>query len=57
MNAITLRDIAWETTNRIPDWVRGREISLDQYNTMPEVAEYCWKSLKKVLEKDGVVLS
>ena len=57
MNAIALRNKSWETTNRIPDWVRGREIDLDQYNTMPEVAEYCWKSLKKILEKDGVVLS
>ena len=57
MNATALRDKAWETTDRIPGWVRGREINLDQYNTMPEVAEYCWKSLKKVLEKDGVVLS
>src|SRR3989338_8541177 len=57
MNAIALRNKAWETTTRIPDWVRGREVGLDQYNTMPEVAEYCWKSLKKILEKDGVVLS
>ena len=42
MDATILRDKAWEKTHRIPDWVRGREIGLDQYNTMPEVAEYCW---------------
>src|SRR3989344_3173554 len=57
MDATMLRDKAWSGTNRIPDWVRGREIGLDQYNTMPEVAEYCWESLKKILEKDGVIMS
>lgn len=57
MNATLLRDKAWETTDRIPDWVRGREISLDQFNTLPEVAEYCWNSFQKILRKDKAVLN
>lgn len=56
MNAITLRNIAWLKTDRIPNWVRGREVSLDQYNTLPEVANYCWKSLQKFLKKENVIL-
>lgn len=56
MNATTLRDRAWASTDRIPDWVRGREVGLDQYNTLPEVAEYCWNSFQKFLQKDGVTL-
>jgi len=51
-----LRDKAWSGTNRIPDWVRGREIGLDQYNTLPEVAKYCWDSLQEFLKKDGTTL-
>jgi len=57
MNATALRDKAWKTTDKIPGWVRGREISLDQFNTLPEVAEYCWKSLETYLKKDKAVLS
>lgn len=56
MNATTLRDKAWETTDRVPDWIRGREIGLDQYNTTPEVAEYCWASFQKFLKADGTTL-
>lgn len=56
MEAITLRDKAWAKTNRIPSWVRGRKISLDQYNTMPTVAEYCWDSFKEYLKKDKATL-
>lgn len=56
MNAITLRDQAWATTNRIPVWVRGREVGLDQYNTLPEVAEYCWNSFQKFLRDDGATI-
>ena len=41
----------------VPDWVRGREVGLDQHNTLPEVAEYCWNSLRDFLTKDGVRLS
>jgi hypothetical protein len=56
MNATTLRDRAWANTDRIPNWVRGREVELDQYNTLPEVAEYCWNSFQNFLQKDGVTL-
>ena len=54
MNALELRNTAWKSTDRIPGWVRGREIGLDQYNTLPEVAEYCWDSLQGFLKKEGV---
>lgn len=57
INALTIRDKAWQKTDRIPDWVRGREVDLDQYNTLPEVAEYCWNSFKKILKKDKAFLS
>jgi hypothetical protein len=57
MNAITIRNKAWESTDRIPSWVRGREIGLDQFNTLPEVADYCWNSLKNFLKKDKVIFS
>lgn len=50
MNAVAIRDKAWQNTTRIPDWVRGREIDLDQYNTMPHVAEYCWTSFSAFLK-------
>jgi predicted RNA methylase len=56
MNATALRDKAWVSTDRIPEWVRGREIGLDQYNTLPEVAEYCWKSFQNFLKKDEATL-
>ena len=57
MNAVELRDKAWKNSNKIPGWVRGREVSLDQYNTLPSVAEYCWDSFQAFLKKDGAILS
>lgn len=54
--AIKIRDKAWATSSRIPNWIRGRTIGLDQYNTLPEVAEYCWSSFKKILLKDKAIL-
>lgn len=57
MNAIMIRDKAWEKTDRIPSWIRGRDISLDQFNTLPEIAEYCWNSFREVLKKEKVILS
>jgi hypothetical protein len=57
MQALKVRDKAWAKTDRIPSWVIGREISLDQFNTLPEVAEYCWDSFKKYLKKEKVTLS
>ncbi len=56
MNATTLRDKAWANTERIPKWVRGRDVGLDQYNTLQEVSEYCLASFQKVLKKSGTVL-
>lgn len=56
MDAITIRNKAWAKTDRIPEWVRGREVSLDQFNTLPEVATYCWKSFQSVLKKDNAIL-
>ena len=55
MNALTIRDKAWEKTDRIPNWVRGREVALDQFNTTPEVATYCWQSFKEILKKEQAV--
>ncbi len=53
IEAINRRDLAWEKTDLIPNWVRGREIDLDQHNTLPNVAEYCWDSFSKFLLKEG----
>ena len=57
MSPIGIRDKAWATSERIPDWVRGREIGLDQFNTLPSVAAYCWESFQEFLKKDKVILS
>lgn len=56
-NAILIRNKAWEKTDRIPSWVRGREVGLDQYNTLPEIANYCWNSLQKFLKDEGAILN
>lgn len=56
MDAITLRDTAWKESTRIPSWVRGRVVDLDQYYTLPKIAEYCWNSFQEVLKKDGATL-
>ena len=55
MDAVIIRDKAWENSNRIPSWVRRKEIDLDQFNTSPEVAQYCWQSFQEILSKDKVV--
>ena len=57
MTATDIRDTAWINTDRIPSWVRGREIGLDQYNTLPEVADYCLDSFNKFLKKEKTSLS
>lgn len=56
MDAVAIRDKAWQKTDRIPTWVRGRTVDLDQYYTLPEVAEYCWSSFQKILKDDGATL-
>jgi len=56
MEALVIRDTAWKNTDRIPSWVRGRKVGLDQYNTLPEIAEYCWNSFQEFLKKDGATL-
>ena len=38
-NAIELRNKAWKNTDRLPTWVRDREIALDQFYTDPKIAE------------------
>ena len=53
MTATAMRDKAWVTSDLIPSWVRGREVSLDQHNTPTKISEYCWKSLQKVLGGDN----
>lgn len=57
MDALAMRDKAWKNTDRIPAWVRGREVGLDQFNTRQEVAKYCWNSLQAYLKKDNVILN
>ena len=56
MEAITIRNKAWEKTDRIPGWVNINEVNLDQYNTLPTVADYCWDSFQNILKKEGEVL-
>lgn len=57
MDAVTLRNKAWAKSDVIPNWVRGREVDLDQFNTRPEIAKYCWESFQNVLRKDGAILN
>jgi len=56
MDALTIRNRAWEKSNRIPKWVRGRDVGLDQFNTTPEIARYCWLSFQETLKKDKALL-
>lgn len=53
MTTIELRDAAWINSNLIPDWVRGREVSLDQHNTPKELAQYCWNSFQNYLKTEN----
>lgn len=53
MEALQIRDEAWSNSNLIPSWVRGRDVSLDQYNTPNEMSEYCWQSFKEVLKREN----
>ncbi len=53
MTALQIRDDAWETSNLIPSWVRGRVVSFDQHNTQASVAKYCWVSFQKVLKDNN----
>lgn len=57
MSALAIRDKAWEKTDRIPEWVRGRDISLDQYYTSEQVAKYCWNSFNDYLKQEHVAIS
>lgn len=57
MDAIVMRDTAWKSSTRIPAWIRGREVDLDQYNTLPKVSKYCWESFQVILKKDGATLN
>lgn len=57
MTATQIRDEAWVHSTLIPSWVRGREVSLDQHNTPPNVAKYCWDNFKRILDKDGKKLN
>ncbi len=52
MTALQLRDEAWVTSDLIPSWVRGREVSFDQHNTQSSVSKYCWQSFQKILKAD-----
>jgi hypothetical protein len=57
MTAITLRDQAWKKSDLIPSWVRGRDVDLDQHNTPPSVANYCWASFQTILKREGANFS
>lgn len=51
--AIQIRDKAWKTAQCIPSWVRGREVSLDQFFTVPHIAQKCLESLQKKIRENG----
>ncbi len=53
LSAIERRDAVWKNSTLIPDWVRGREVDLDQHNTPSSVAKYCWQSFCEFLRKEG----
>lgn len=57
MTALQLRDNAWEKSNLILSWVRGREVSFDQHNTQSEVSNYCWNSFKDFIQKEKSSIS
>ncbi len=40
-----------KSTEFVPSWVVGRDVSLDAYYTTPDIAKYCYESLKKTILK------
>lgn len=55
--ALKLRDDAWRDAACIPDWVRGRDVGLDQFNTDPKVSAYCWASMQAIMKGRGEKIS
>ncbi len=51
--AIKNRNKVWKSNTQIPSWVDIDTVDLDQFFTVPSVAEYCHKSLISVMKKDG----
>ncbi len=51
--AIQNRNIAWHENPHVPSWVDLENVDLDQFFTVPKVAEYCHKSLLSFMGKDG----
>lgn len=52
--AIRLRNEAWGQNPVIPSWVNIDEVPLDQFFTVPSIAEKCYKHMLDYLRSEGV---
>jgi hypothetical protein len=49
--SISARNKNWKECDKIPKWVDIETVDLDQFFTKPEIAEYCYSSLRDFLKK------
>lgn len=52
-SAIKIRNKSWAKSEYIPIWVDIEDVGLDQFFTRPAVAQACWESLCKHMQKTG----
>ena len=51
--ATKFRNKAWLDSPKIPSWVNTEDVGLDQFFTVPDVAEYCHKNMMTIMRADG----
>ena len=51
--ALHQRNQQWQDNPYIPTWVDPNEVGLDQFFTHPDVAQYCYDSLRQWMHRDG----
>lgn len=51
--ATRLRNQAWLGSAHIPNWVNTQDVGLDQFFTIPEVAQYCYDNMMSIMHTDG----
>jgi hypothetical protein len=53
-NAVSLRNSKWESNSNIPSWVDINTVGLDQFFTVPEVAENYYQQLLNFLKQKNI---
>lgn len=47
------RNTAWQKNPSIPSWVDIENVGLDQFFTVPEIAQYCHQNMISIMDNDG----